>query len=70
VLLPWIHFAFPLVVDTCVLQPPIATLGETASAPRVLPIGLVVRACWCVVEELNPGSAPVPTEYYIYQFLL
>jgi hypothetical protein len=31
VLLSWIHFAFPLVVDTCVLQPPIATSGETAS---------------------------------------
>jgi hypothetical protein len=27
-----IPLAFPLVVDTCVLQPPIATSGETASA--------------------------------------
>jgi hypothetical protein len=43
---PWIHFSFPLVVDTCVLQPPIATLGETASTLQVLPKGPVVRACW------------------------
>ena len=42
---PWIHFAFPLVVDTCVLQPPIDTLGETASTSQVLPKGPVVRAC-------------------------
>jgi hypothetical protein len=50
VLFPWIHFALPLVVDTCVLQPPIATLGETASASQVLLKGPVVRACWCIVR--------------------
>jgi hypothetical protein len=49
-LLPWIHFAFPLVVDTCVLQPPIATLSETASSLQVFPKGLVVRACGCTVR--------------------
>jgi hypothetical protein len=39
-----------LVVDTCVLQPPIATSGETTSASQVLPKGPVVRACWCIVR--------------------
>jgi hypothetical protein len=42
--------AFPLVVYTCVLQPPIATSGETASTPQVFPKGPVVRACWCIVR--------------------
>jgi hypothetical protein len=37
--------AFPLVVDTCVLQPPISTSGETASASQVLPKGPVIRVC-------------------------
>jgi hypothetical protein len=46
VLSSWIHFALPLVVDTCVLQPPIATSGETASSFQVLPKGPVVRFCW------------------------
>jgi hypothetical protein len=50
VLLPWIHFSFHVVVDTCVLQPPITTSGEIASAPQVLPKGPVVRALWCVVR--------------------
>ena len=50
VLLSWIHFAFPLDVDTCVLQPPIVTSGETASTPQVLPKGKVVRDFWCVVR--------------------
>jgi hypothetical protein len=49
-LLFWTHFAFPLVVDTCVLQPLIATLGETASASQVFLKGPVVRACWCIVR--------------------
>jgi hypothetical protein len=49
--------AFPLVVDTCVLQPPIATSGETASAPQVLPKGPVVRACWCIVR-VEPWVCP------------
>jgi hypothetical protein len=52
--------AFPLVVDTCVLQPPIATSGETASASQVLPKGPVVRACWCTVRA-EPRVFPVPT---------
>jgi hypothetical protein len=43
----WIHFVFPLVIDICVLQPPIDTLGEDASTSQVLPKGPVVRACWC-----------------------
>jgi hypothetical protein len=42
--------SFHMVVDTYVLQPPIATLGETASAPHVLLKGPVVRACWCSVR--------------------
>jgi hypothetical protein len=49
--------AFPLVVDTCVLQPPIATSGETASASQVLPKGPVVRACWCTVRA-EPWVCP------------
>jgi hypothetical protein len=32
----WNHFAFPLVVDTYFLQPPIATSGETAFSSGVL----------------------------------
>jgi hypothetical protein len=40
--------AFPLAVETCIVKPPIDTLGETAFASQVLPKGLVVRACWCV----------------------
>jgi hypothetical protein len=47
----WIHFAFPLVVDTYVLQPPIATSGETASASQVLPKGPVVGVCWCTIRS-------------------
>jgi hypothetical protein len=50
VLFPWIHFAFPLVAETCVLQPPIATSGETTSASQVLPKWPIVRACWCTVR--------------------
>jgi hypothetical protein len=50
VLFSWIHFSFPLVVDTCVLQPPIATSGETASASQVFSKGLVVRVFWCDVR--------------------
>jgi hypothetical protein len=46
----WIHFAFPMVVDTCVLQPPIATSGETASSPRVFLKGPMCRDFWCVVR--------------------
>jgi hypothetical protein len=42
VLVPRIHFAFPLVVDNYVLQLPIATLGETTSALRVFLKGPVV----------------------------
>jgi hypothetical protein len=45
----WIHFVFPLVVDICVLQPPIDTLGETASASQVFLKGPIVRACWCAL---------------------
>jgi hypothetical protein len=41
---------FPLVVDICFLQPPIATSGETASASQVWSKGPVVRACWCAIR--------------------
>jgi hypothetical protein len=47
----------PLVVDICVLQPPIATSGETASASQVLPKGPVVRACWCALG-VEPWVCP------------
>jgi hypothetical protein len=63
VLLFWIHFAFPLVVDTCVLQPPIATSGETASASQVLPKGPVVRACWCIVR-VEPWVCPCAKSWF------
>jgi hypothetical protein len=39
---------FPLNVDTYVMQPPIATSGETASSLKVFPKGPVVRDCWFV----------------------
>jgi hypothetical protein len=45
-----IPLTFPLVVDTYVMQPPITTSGETASALQVLPKGLVVRDCWCAIR--------------------
>jgi hypothetical protein len=45
-----IPLAFSLVVDTCVLQPPIATLGETTSSSQVLSKGPIVRACWCAIR--------------------
>jgi hypothetical protein len=45
-----IPLSFPLVVDSCVLQPPISTLGETASTLQVFLKGLVVRACWCAIR--------------------
>jgi hypothetical protein len=47
--------AFPLVVDICVLQPPIATSGETTSASQVFPKGPVVRFVGALLE-LNPGD--------------
>jgi hypothetical protein len=59
----WIHFVFPLVVDTCVLQPPIATLGETASASQVLLKGPVVRACWCIVRD-EPWVFPCANKWF------
>jgi hypothetical protein len=53
----------------CVLQPPIATLSETASASQVLPKEPIVRACWCVIRTepwvcpcinrvITPSSSP------------
>jgi len=42
--------AFALVVDTCVLQPTIATSGETSSSSQVFPKGPVVRVCWCAIR--------------------
>jgi hypothetical protein len=38
-----------LVLDICVLQPPIATSVETTSASEVFSKGLVVKTCWCVL---------------------
>jgi hypothetical protein len=46
-----IPLAFPLVVDTCVLQPPIVTSGETAYALQVFPKGPIVRYCWCAIRS-------------------
>jgi hypothetical protein len=50
--------AILMVVDTCVLQPSIATSGETASASQVLPKGPVVRAYWRVVR-VEPLGLPL-----------
>jgi hypothetical protein len=58
-----IPLAFPLVVDTCVLQPPIATLGETASASQILLKGPVVRACWCIVR-VEPWVCPCANKWF------
>ena len=58
-----IPLALPLVVDTCVLQPPIATSGETASASQVLPKGPVVRACWCTIRD-EPWVFPCANKWF------
>jgi hypothetical protein len=50
--------AFPLVVDNCVLQPPIATSGETTYSLQVFPKRPVASACWCAVR----------TEPWVYPF--
>jgi hypothetical protein len=56
-----IPLAFPLVVDTCVLQPPIfTTSGETAFSLQVFLKGPIVRACWCAIRS-EPWVFPVPT---------
>jgi hypothetical protein len=52
---PWIHFAFPLVVDTSVLQPPMATSGEP-----------IIRACWCVVR-IEPWVFPCAKKWFCCQ---
>ena len=62
-LFPSIHFAVPLVVDTCVLQPPISTSGETTSALRVLTKGSVVRVCWCIVR-FEPWVWPYANKWF------
>ena len=46
-----IPLTFPLVVDTCVLQPPIPTSGETAFSSQVLTKGPVVRDFWCTLGD-------------------
>jgi hypothetical protein len=66
VLFFWVHFAFPLVVDKCVLQPPIATSGETASTLKLLPKGPIVRACWCVVRA-EPWVYPYANKWIFYR---
>jgi hypothetical protein len=63
VLLSWIHFAFPLFVDTCVLQPPVSTSGETASTSQVLLKGPVVRVCWCIVR-VEPWVYPYANKWF------
>jgi hypothetical protein len=61
-----IHFVFPLVVDNCVLQPPIATSGETVSASQVLLKGPVVRACWCAIR-VEPWVFPSTNKWFCCQ---
>jgi hypothetical protein len=58
-----IPLAFPLVVDTCVLQPHIATLGENASALQVFLKGPVVRAYWCAVR-VEPWVCPYANKWF------
>jgi hypothetical protein len=58
-----IQFAFHLVVDTCVLQPPIATSGETASSSQVLVKGKIVKVCWCVVR-VEPWVCPYSNKWF------
>jgi hypothetical protein len=53
----------PLVVDICVLQPPITTSGETASASQVLLEGPVVRACWCALGA-EPCVFPCANKWF------
>jgi hypothetical protein len=62
-LISLILFAFPLVVVTCVLQPPIATLGETASSLQVFPKGLVVRYFWCAIRA-EPWVCPCANKWF------
>jgi hypothetical protein len=45
------------------MQPPIATLGETASASQVLSKGTVVRVCWCVVR-VEPWAYPYANKWF------
>jgi hypothetical protein len=59
----WTHFAFPLVVDTCVLQPPIVTSGETASDSQMFLKWIVVRACWCTVR-FEPWVCPCANKWF------
>ena len=61
-----IHFTFPLVVDTCVLQPPISTSSETASASQVLPKGPIVRACCCIIR-VEPRVYPYAKKWFCYR---
>jgi hypothetical protein len=58
-----IPLAFPLVVDTCVLQPPIATSGETASTSQVFPKGPVVRAFRCTIRA-EPWVFPYSNKWF------
>jgi hypothetical protein len=55
-----------LVVDIYVLQPPIATSVETASAWQVLSKGLVVRACWCALG-VEPWVCPCANKWFYCQ---
>jgi hypothetical protein len=66
VLLFWIHFECILVVDTCVLQPPISTSSKTASTLQVFPKGPLVRACWCVVR-VEPWVCPYANKWLCLQ---
>jgi hypothetical protein len=61
--LPWIHFVFPLVVDACVLQPPITTSGETTSALQVFSKGPIVRACWRAIRA-EPWVCPYANKWF------
>jgi hypothetical protein len=58
-----IPLAFPLVVDTCVLQPPITTSCETASTSQVLSKEPVVRAYWCAIRT-EPWVCPCSNKWF------
>ena len=58
-----LNIAFPLVVDTCFLQPLIATSCETASVSQVFPKGPIVRACWCALGA-EPWVCPCANKWF------
>jgi hypothetical protein len=63
------HPAFLLVVDTCVLQPPIATLGETSSASQVFSKGPLFSVCCCAIR-VEPWVCPCANRWHFQLFAL